>query len=419
MQKKIIALAVAGLVSGAAFAQSNVTIYGVADAGFVNSSGDRNGNVNKGNANFSGIQSGILAGSRIGFKGEEGLGNGLKAVFTLEYNLNIDDNSGIGSGNTYAGPSTAALGAATNTIATGLQARQQFVGLNHAKLGTVALGRQYNPGYGASARNDAMVSSAAASSTEVLRAASGTRIAAATSARVNNAVTYTSPNWSGFTASAIYGYGETGNNAAGTVGVSSATAAGNGVGQGSDGQFGAGLNYANGPLNIDVLYVTLQNRSTAGPTVAARPVGVAGANAASATAAQSRDSVNEWMLAGTYDFKIVKLYASYQDLNDKNGTSAMDMSNKLWNIGATMPVFANGTVRAMYSDLSWDRTGAGDSKSWSLGYTHAMSKRTTLYTTYTHTDNDKNALVAAGSVASTRSLGESSATITAGLNHTF
>ena len=35
MQKKIIALAVAGLVSGAAFAQSNVTIYGAVDMGYL------------------------------------------------------------------------------------------------------------------------------------------------------------------------------------------------------------------------------------------------------------------------------------------------------------------------------------------------------------------------------------------------
>ena len=82
MQKKLIALAVAGLASTAAFAQSNVTIYGIVDAGYVNSSVDRAAG---GNGNFSGIQSGVWAGSRLGFRGEEGLGNGLKAVFTLEY----------------------------------------------------------------------------------------------------------------------------------------------------------------------------------------------------------------------------------------------------------------------------------------------------------------------------------------------
>jgi predicted porin len=40
MQKKLIALAVASLASGAAFAQTNVTMYGIADAGYVYSGGD-------------------------------------------------------------------------------------------------------------------------------------------------------------------------------------------------------------------------------------------------------------------------------------------------------------------------------------------------------------------------------------------
>jgi predicted porin len=40
MQKKLIALAVASLASGAAFAQTNVTMYGIADAGYVYSTGE-------------------------------------------------------------------------------------------------------------------------------------------------------------------------------------------------------------------------------------------------------------------------------------------------------------------------------------------------------------------------------------------
>ncbi|MQM30487.1 MAG: hypothetical protein CRU78_08085, partial [Candidatus Accumulibacter phosphatis] len=141
MQKKIIALAVASLASGAALAQTNVTMYGIADAGYVYSSGGdlsvRNfGTNNNNNPTFSGIQSGLLSSSRLGFKGTEALGNGLNAVFTLEYSLNIDNNSGVG-----------------NTGS--LNARQQFVGLQSDKLGTVALGRQYAPGYLASINNDA------------------------------------------------------------------------------------------------------------------------------------------------------------------------------------------------------------------------------------------------------------------------
>jgi predicted porin len=83
MQKKIIALAVAGLVSGAAFAQSNVTIYGIMDVGVYGFSGN--------DESSTGIQSSGLSTSRLGFKGEEALGNGLKAVFNLETGIDPDN----------------------------------------------------------------------------------------------------------------------------------------------------------------------------------------------------------------------------------------------------------------------------------------------------------------------------------------
>ena len=77
MQKKLIALAIAGLASSAAFAQTNVTVYGLVDMGVINVKAD-------GRSSGWKIDNGLSAGSRLGFKGEEALGNGLKAVFTLE-----------------------------------------------------------------------------------------------------------------------------------------------------------------------------------------------------------------------------------------------------------------------------------------------------------------------------------------------
>src|SRR5574343_633103 len=112
MQKKIIALAVAALASSAAFAQSNVTIYGIADVGYFHMSAD-------GKKPMNNVDSGGLAGSRIGFKGVEDLGNGLKALFTLEYALALDNNSGVG----YA-----------DTPWSSTVARQQFVGLSSNTL---------------------------------------------------------------------------------------------------------------------------------------------------------------------------------------------------------------------------------------------------------------------------------------------
>ena len=90
MQKKLIALAIAGL-SGVAFAQSNVTIYGVADATFdiINVSGGSaalSGNT----PNFTRVPTN---GSRIGFKGTENLGNGLTALFQFESNANFDNSA--------------------------------------------------------------------------------------------------------------------------------------------------------------------------------------------------------------------------------------------------------------------------------------------------------------------------------------
>jgi len=78
MKKTLIALAVLGAASGVAYAQTNVTIYGVVDTGFVKKTGqdlDMDENVN----------------NRIGFKGVEDLGDGLKATFQLERRFNLAD----------------------------------------------------------------------------------------------------------------------------------------------------------------------------------------------------------------------------------------------------------------------------------------------------------------------------------------
>jgi predicted porin len=89
MQKKAIALAIAGLVSGAAFAQSNVTIYGLIDLGYTYSKSDYK--------KFQGIDPAKHGGgNRLGFQGEEALGNGLKAIFKLEWGFSGDIGDGPG-----------------------------------------------------------------------------------------------------------------------------------------------------------------------------------------------------------------------------------------------------------------------------------------------------------------------------------
>lgn len=80
----LVTTAVLSLLSGAtAHAQNTVTLYGLVDAGYNRVSGLRNGTVNS-------IASGIMEGSRFGFKGNEDLGGGYKAIFTLENRLELD-----------------------------------------------------------------------------------------------------------------------------------------------------------------------------------------------------------------------------------------------------------------------------------------------------------------------------------------
>jgi len=103
MQKKIIALAIAAAISGPAFADGNVTVYGVANASFDlvdngsigATSGTRNNKISS-NA------------SRIGFKGSEDLGEGLKAVWQIESLISLDGAAAatpdtLGTRNTYVG----------------------------------------------------------------------------------------------------------------------------------------------------------------------------------------------------------------------------------------------------------------------------------------------------------------------------
>jgi predicted porin len=118
MKKSTIAACLLAGVAGTSHAQSNVTIYGLVDSGVEHVS-----NVGAAGASLTRVPSntGTLP-SRIGFRGTEDLGGGLKVVFTLENGF---------------GPDTGTTGNGGR-----LFGRQAFVGVSGA-WGTVSLGRQY------------------------------------------------------------------------------------------------------------------------------------------------------------------------------------------------------------------------------------------------------------------------------------
>ena len=91
MKKSLIALAVLA-ASGAAMAQSSVTLYGIADVWVGNVSAD-DGTTDE---SYTQMVNGGVSSSRWGMKGSEDLGGGLKANFQFEQAVNVDDGAATG-----------------------------------------------------------------------------------------------------------------------------------------------------------------------------------------------------------------------------------------------------------------------------------------------------------------------------------
>ena len=177
MNKILIAVMVSNLVPAAAMAQSNITVYGVADAGFVRESGGPAGDVNT-------ITSGVASGSRLGFKGREDLGGGVNAFFVLENGLNIDNGSAAQGGLLFG--------------------RQAYVGLS-GKFGSVSMGRQYSPYYRAMRDvTDPFCAGFAGQAGNIM----------VRNTRLDNMVAYASPKLHGFSADLAVGVGEVPDNSA-------------------------------------------------------------------------------------------------------------------------------------------------------------------------------------------------------------
>lgn len=348
MQKKLIALAIAGLVSAPAFAQSNVTIYGIADAAVGFGSSD--------DSDFRGVVGGVLSGNRIGFKGSEDLGNGLKAVFQLEQGYNIDDGTFHQSTRQFS--------------------RQAWVGLQ-GSFGTVGLGRQYAPGYFAG--YDAAMSSQV-SPQSIFTAGAGLSITPNSPARWNNSVAYTG-SFGAVTARAIYSANDGELTSRPGLGYEETPA--------RDDKWGVSAEYANGPLKAGVFYHYLKD--------------------------QASDDAKEVYVGAEYNFGVLALSGSWQNGRD---IGAGDLDKRVWNLGVTVPVSAAGKVHATYGRITEDDQDDADANSWTLAYTHALSKRTTGYAAYNRVSNDDNASFQAGN-GTVGLQGEDAGLFVVGMRHAF
>ena len=331
MKKSLIALAVLA-ASGAAMAQSSVTLYGVADAGVTYLNGADN---------WSGVTSGNNLTSRLGFRGTEDLGGGLKANFVLEGGFNLDAGDGKSGGAT----------------GTGFEfKRRSTVGLA-GSFGEVRLGRELTAAYNATARYDVFGSVGIGQSrlwadgaiADPINNVNANADAVTTNQRISNALTYVSPDFSGFKVGVNYGFGETTN------------------GNSDSSYMGAGLMYDNGPLSLGLGLERLNN----------------GANSVAVS------DIDAWSLGGSYDFGVAKLLAGYRESKVDRATG----ENKRlgYYVAATAPVGA-GTVRVSYNRYENELANVkGKADQFAIGYVYGLSKRTSVYGTYAYIKNKDGA----------------------------
>ncbi len=214
MKRTLVTLAVLGAFGGAASAQTNITLYGIADAGFGIADTDT-----PGSDSTTMVYTSVQSSSRFGIRGSEDIGSGLKVTFNLESGVDIDDGE---AGDPF-------------------WARRAVVGLAGG-FGEVRLGRDYTPGYSAIGTTDVMGLGLFGN---WLNFGGNGGI----TSRKSNGVHFTSPVWSGFTLRAMYATGEADD-------VSRPSGDGD--------MYGVSGVYASGPLTVQAYFQSSESANAAG-----------------------------------------------------------------------------------------------------------------------------------------------------------
>jgi len=359
MKKSLLALAVLGAFAGAVQAQSSVTIYGIVDEGITYNSKVATNNAGASGSQFQ-VNSGVIQGSRLGFKGTEDLGGGLNAIFALEAGFSADNGS-LGTSGT-GGTST-------------LFRRKSYVGLGGG-FGNVTVGRQ----------TDFADTISAFTSVNDFGGVTGTvghNLDRLEGTRTNNSVAYTTNNLNGFTGNLIYGFGET-------------------AGSTSDGQaFGLAGQYVNGPLGLGLNYY--QSKAGTGVGTTADTGLLSSSTLAYTTYTAGQTAAKVLNAVASYQFGPARVYANYSLVKQPQNTaanlaiigvtstttatsSALSLANaekaQVFEIGTAYSLSAALKLLASvdYTKANFDGiSNTGKLTELNLGTDYSLSQRTDLY----------------------------------------
>lgn len=366
MQKKIIALAIAGL-SSAAFAQSTVTISGLVDAGYYSQSIQTAGvqdtktfALNNGSAT-----------SQLNLTVTEQLGNGLSAGFFGETDWVPTSNvSGLLNSYNYLHLTSTSWGQIKlgnlNTAALYATIGAQPFGTGIGSGISGAFGRLSRGGSnGTFGANNA---GTAGLTTEGETAAATGVFAGSRSVRVNNSVQYTTPSFSGFQASL-----QLANQNSDAAAAAAATA----------GFQALGLQYNNGPINV--YYVNEVTKS--GSAAAAANAGGLAAN----------EKITHNILTGNYTFGPATIYAGWTSSKGTVSGAADTANARSWNLGLKYQVMGNLSLAANMVRVDDKLTGSDKDRNLNaVGADYDLSKRSTIYARFESGDNDRSSTTGNG-----------------------
>ncbi|MBB5018437.1 putative porin [Chitinivorax tropicus] len=348
MNKKLIALAVAGAVAApAVMAENSVTLYGQARVGLEQikaNSTDTAASISKTRvADWT---------SRLGFKGQEELGGGMKAVWQVEQAVKLDD----GTSGTFA-------------------SRNSFIGLAGG-FGAVKLGRHDTPYKLTGDLTSGMVGSAD------INGAKGLMHRA--DRRADNAVWYESPSMGGFTASVMYATAENKEPANATdKAIDTSLWSANAVFKGN--MFEGGIGYVHHE-DAGLDFVGIKESTVNGTTVKQR----VGADV----------KADAFIGFAAVKFGPAKITTALEHTEEKRPAAGANSSFKRkrdsWMLGATYDIGAV-QLRAAYVEArklksaSFETTDDTGAKQFMIGAGYAFSKRTEAMAFFTKIDNQKNA----------------------------
>lgn len=343
MKKSLIALAVLA-ASGAAMAQSSVTLFGIVDTGvgYVKNSGSKNMYDLQGQ-NKSGMANSGNATSRLGFRGVEDLGGGLKAGFWLEGEVFPDTGA---KSLDFQRRSTVSLAGAFGEVRLG---REQVAGYSKVStydmFGQVGMGQFL--GWSAGLYSDPTIKLAPQGDL--------------TGVRASNMVSYYTPNMGGFHAAVSYAFGE------------------NHLSNKTNRYVGGYAAYDNGPLSATLALDKNNGDFNVGADADAFALNV------------DRTQV---AFGASYDLGMAKISGLVQQVKFKDTVLSESEKFNNWMLGASAPV-GPGTIKAQYASY---KLKGSDNKAhqFSLGYVYDMSKRTAVYGTASYLKNKGDMSAALG-----------------------